>query len=162
MSTEVLALRREVWDADGIHLIYNAPWLAAGENKKAPVRPFAGLCVAFLLYLDSDKTEFSPMLGELPKAYSVGWVKQDWGAYSLTALNLQGGPNGWTGFSNKGHPGFNAGYYYVYFYFKNRNTLNVVDNVVGLYGRGYSYELRPVVAALSQGQVEKMVQASES
>ncbi|KAL1416264.1 hypothetical protein MTO96_028097 [Rhipicephalus appendiculatus] len=38
----------------------------------------------------------------------------------------------------------------------------VVDNVVGLYGRGYSYELRPVVAAPSQGQAEKMVQASES
>ncbi|XP_070395622.1 uncharacterized protein [Dermacentor albipictus] len=125
MSTEVLALRRDVWDAEGIHLIFNVPRPATGVVETAPLSPFAGLCVAFLIYLEKDKDQFCPMLGSLPHAYMIGWAnKENWGLYSVTAVNKDGGHKGWLGHKDANHPGFAAGYYYVYFYFKNSNTLN--------------------------------------
>ncbi|XP_075553469.1 uncharacterized protein LOC142586095 [Dermacentor variabilis] len=55
----------------------------------------------------------------------IGWGNRDnWGLYSVTAVNKDGGHKGWLGYKDPNHPGFTAGYYYVYFYFKNSNTLN--------------------------------------
>ncbi|XP_072144959.1 uncharacterized protein [Dermacentor andersoni] len=125
MTTEVLALRREVWDTEGIHLIFNVPRQGAGVIETGPLRPFAGLCVAFLIYLEKDQDQFSPTLGRQPHAYMIGWGNRDsWGLYSVTAVNKDSGHKGWLGYKDPQHPGLPAGYYYVYFYFKNSNTLN--------------------------------------
>ncbi|XP_075550417.1 uncharacterized protein LOC142584127 [Dermacentor variabilis] len=122
MSTEVLALRKELWEAEGIHVIYNVPRFGADIRMKGPMRPFAGLCVAFLLLLREDRQWFAPQLGDKPRAYQIGSGHNNDG-YGLFSITSVGGIN-WIGYKDVTHRGFDKGYYYTFFYFKNDNTLH--------------------------------------
>ncbi|KAL1416694.1 hypothetical protein MTO96_027591 [Rhipicephalus appendiculatus] len=113
MSTEVLALRNELWEADGQHLIFNVPYFGEGQTRTGPVQPFRGLCVAFLLLLRKDNQMFAPQLGCRPH----------WDTNTSTE---------WAGYKDKDHPGFSAGYYYVYFYFEKSDTLHGYVNNLDL------------------------------
>lgn len=130
MSTEVIALRKQLWEAEGIHLIYNAPRFGENITRKGPMRPFSGLCVAFLLLLRKDKQMFAPQLGDRPRAYQVGsgWQSEGYGLFSIANI----GGTDWVGYKDPAHQGFNAGYYYVFFYFKNDNTLHGFINNLSL------------------------------
>lgn len=130
MSTEVLALRKLLWDSEGQHLIFNVPFYGEGVWRTAPVAPFAGLCVAFLLLLREDNQMFAPQIGDRPHAYQVGWGhgSQGYGLFSITNL----GGEKWTGYKDPTHPGFSAGYYYICFYFESYNTLHGFINNMDL------------------------------
>lgn len=130
MSTEVLALRRQLWDSEGQHLIFNVPYYGEGVTRAGPVSPYAGLCVAFLLLLRKDKQMFAPQIGDRPHAYQIGWghASEGYGLFSITNL----GGTVWTGYKDTSHPGFSAGYYYVYFYFEDAKTLHGFINNMDL------------------------------
>ncbi|XP_070395618.1 uncharacterized protein [Dermacentor albipictus] len=97
---------------------------------KGPMRPFAGLCVAFLLLLREDRQWFAPQLGDKPRAYQVGSGHNNDG-YGLFSITSIGGIN-WIGYKDVNHRGFNKGYYYTFFYFKNDNTLHGFINNLDL------------------------------
>lgn len=130
MSTEVLALRRQLWDAEGYHLIYNVPRFAAGVVEAGPVRPFAGLCIAYLVLLRKDKQQFCPQVGDRPRCYQIGWgdYSSGFGLFSITLEST----DSWVGYKDTTHPGLNAGYYYCFFYFETYNTLHGFINNMDL------------------------------
>ncbi|XP_072145295.1 uncharacterized protein [Dermacentor andersoni] len=128
MPTEVLALRKKFWEAEGQHLIFNVPLRGEGITKKAPLKPFAGLCVSFLLLLRKDHELFCPQIGDRPKAYQVGWnPHKDYGLFSIASTSTS-----WVGYMESGHAGFPAGYYYVSFYFVRSDTLHGYINNIHL------------------------------
>ncbi|KAL1486777.1 hypothetical protein MTO96_008761 [Rhipicephalus appendiculatus] len=130
MSTEVLALRKKLWDAEGYHLIYNVPRFAAGVKERGPVRPFAGLCIAYLVLCRKDKQQFCPQVGDRPKCYQIGWgnYSSGYGLFSLTFLYT----DTWVGYRDVSHPGLSAGYYYCFFYFETDNTMHGFINNMDL------------------------------
>lgn len=130
MSTEVLALRRQLWDTDGIHLIYNTGLLGEGVTRTGPTKPYAGLCVVFLLLMRNDNMYFAPQVGDRPRAYQVGWGQEvdGYGLFSIAYIS----DNNWVGYKDPTHAGFPAGYYYVYFYFETFNTLHGFINNMDL------------------------------
>nr|XP_054922833.1 uncharacterized protein LOC129382723 isoform X1 [Dermacentor andersoni]XP_054922834.1 uncharacterized protein LOC129382723 isoform X1 [Dermacentor andersoni]XP_054922835.1 uncharacterized protein LOC129382723 isoform X1 [Dermacentor andersoni]XP_054922836.1 uncharacterized protein LOC129382723 isoform X1 [Dermacentor andersoni]XP_054922837.1 uncharacterized protein LOC129382723 isoform X1 [Dermacentor andersoni]XP_054922838.1 uncharacterized protein LOC129382723 isoform X1 [Dermacentor ande len=132
MSTEVLALRKKFWDAEGYHLILNSPKNLADVWKKGPLRPFAGLCVAFLVLIREDHQMFCPQIGTRPKCYQVGYAPQKKNhAFGLISIANTGGTS-WVGYKDPDHDGFPAGYYYSCFYFINQNTLHGFINNIHL------------------------------
>lgn len=71
------------------------------------------------MYLPNDNTKFSMELGKLGKKYVIGWINDYiWGIYSLTWAP------GWQGYRDVNVKTFPKGYVYIYFYFKNSNTLH--------------------------------------
>lgn len=119
MSKEMLKLRSELWEAEGMHLIYNVRRRGRSQERTGPLTPFAGLCVAVLMYLPNDNAKFSMELGKMDKKYVIGWVNDNiWGIYSLTWAP------GWEGYRDVNVKTFPKGYVYIYFYFKNSNTLH--------------------------------------
>lgn len=120
MPTEMLKLRSELWEADGLHLIYNVPRPATGVERTGPYKPFPGLCIAFLTYLPEDDMRFCAKLGTGDKAYLVGWsLDKTRGTFSLTRSNGE-----WIGKTDPSKKTFPKGYVYIYFYFENSNTLH--------------------------------------
>lgn len=120
MSTEMLKLRSELWDAEGLHLIYNVPRPATGVARTGPLTPFRGLCVAFLMYLPKDNTRFFQFVGTGDKQYWIGWQPPPhWGLYSVTKT-----PYNWQGKTVGSVRTFPNGYVYLYFYFEKDDTLH--------------------------------------
>ncbi|KAL1486778.1 hypothetical protein MTO96_008762 [Rhipicephalus appendiculatus] len=133
MSTEVLALRKKLWESDGYHLIYNGGRHGEGITRIGPVSPYPGLCVAFLLLMTDDNMEFAPQVGDRDvnnAAYQVGWGHADDG-YGLFSIAYISNDN-WVGYKDVKHPGFPAGYYYVYFYFETHNMMHGFINNMDL------------------------------
>lgn len=126
MSTEILKLRLALMNAEGIHLTYNVPRSADGADRFGPIAPFAGLCIAVLIYLPKEITGsgFHVLIGSDPKHYVIGWnMDKDWGLHSVTYAAGIGG--GYEGKRIKTVKKFPKGYSYLYFYFKNSNTMHV-------------------------------------
>lgn len=125
MSTEILKLRLALMNAEGIHLTYNVPRSADGADRFGPIAPFAGLCIAVLIYLPKEITGsgFHVLIGSDPKHYVIGWnMDKDWGLHSVTYAAGIGG--GYEGKRIKTVKKFPKGYSYLYFYFKNSNTMH--------------------------------------
>lgn len=120
MSAHILKLRSELVHADGIHLFFNVPRTDLGEKRTGPMAPFAGLCIAVLMYLPYDDTRFIFEIGTGAKKYVIGWTNSpDFGLYSLTLFK-----NMYVGAKKKTVQKFPKGYAYIYFYFKDSNTLH--------------------------------------
>ncbi|XP_070378169.1 uncharacterized protein [Dermacentor albipictus] len=149
MSTEVLALRKQFWEAEGEHLIFNVPFRGEGIKKKGRVRPFTGLCISFLLLLRKDHEIFCPQIGDYPKAYQVGWSPdQEFGLYSIARKS-----DHWVGYRDPSHPGFPAGYYYVCFYFVRHDTLHgYINNLHVKSDNANPYEVKEVSNTILFGQ----------
>ncbi|XP_070394425.1 uncharacterized protein [Dermacentor albipictus] len=153
MSTEVLALRKKFWDAEGYHLILNAPKNLANVEKKGPLAPFAGLCVAFLVLIREDHKMFCPQIGKRPHCYQVGYAPQRKNrAFGLISIANTGGYN-WVGYKDPDHPGFPAGYYYSCFYFINHNTLHgFINNLYLKSDNANPYEVNKASADILFGE----------
>lgn len=121
MPIEMLKLRSEVWEADGLHLIYNVPRPATDVVRTGPYKPFPGLCIAILMYLPRDRIRFCAQMGTGDKTYMVGWTFDPTrgGMFSLTWINDE-----WKGIMDASKKTFPKGYVYLYLYFENSNTLH--------------------------------------
>lgn len=122
MPIEMLKLRSEVWEADGLHLIYNVPRPATDVVRTGPYKPFPGLCIAILMYLPRDRIRFCAQMGTGDKTYMVGWTFDPTrgGMFSLTWINDE-----WKGIMDASKKTFPKGYVYLYLYFENSNTLHI-------------------------------------
>ncbi|KAK8775806.1 hypothetical protein V5799_030846 [Amblyomma americanum] len=108
-------------NAEGYHLIYNRPFVGTDVKRETPIPCFAGLCIAFLVYTRAARERFCPAVGN--REFSIGYVynHHTWGLFSTTWNDGR-----WNGYNEKDHNGFPANtYHYVYYYFKDDQTLHV-------------------------------------
>lgn len=151
MSTEVLALRKQLWEAEGYHLIFNVPLWGKNITKTGPLVPFAGLCVSFLVLLRKDYQRFCPQLGDRPYAFQVGYAPNGKVQGLIAIENIR--DTIWVGYEDPSFRGFPAGYYYVYFYFKDGWTLNgFINNMHLASDNANRYEVSKASANVLFGQ----------
>ncbi|KAH6928721.1 hypothetical protein HPB50_018772 [Hyalomma asiaticum] len=90
-------------------------------------------------------------IGDRPNAYQVGWAP-DKGRFGLMSIANTGGQT-WVGYEDPNHPGFSAGYYYVFFYFKDSMTLHgFINNLHIASDNANPYEVNWASAYILFGQ----------